>query len=201
MSQIPVDTPQPAASEIPAASASATVVGDKIVDANLKKDQLRATGAAAQSPVVQSCGPANVVEHVPVVQKEVIPERPVQVVHEHHVQPIVHERVHQVQPVIQKEVTIEEKVVETDRNVMLPPVEAPANAAAVNPPTGLAQPPQPVPTQPVPGGGIGEQHASLGQKLRGTMKEVAGTVTRNPAKKEEGRLLKHGIDPTKNTMV
>jgi hypothetical protein len=37
--------------------------------------------------------------------------------------------------------------------------------------------------------------ASVGQKLRGAVKEVQGAVTRNPAKKEEGKMLMHGVDP------
>jgi hypothetical protein len=41
-----------------------------------------------------------------------------------------------------------------------------------------------------------QQHSTVGQKIKGTAKEVAGTITRNPAKKEEGRMLKHGMaDP------
>jgi hypothetical protein len=37
--------------------------------------------------------------------------------------------------------------------------------------------------------------ASVGQKLKGALKEVQGTITRNPAKKEEGKMLMHGVDP------
>jgi hypothetical protein len=44
-------------------------------------------------------------------------------------------------------------------------------------------------------------HATIGQKIKGTMKEVTGTLTHNPVKKEEGRLLKQGIDPTRNTLA
>jgi hypothetical protein len=39
-------------------------------------------------------------------------------------------------------------------------------------------------------------HATMGQKLKGTVKEVQGAVTHNPMKKEEGRLLKQGIEPS-----
>ncbi|ELR23993.1 uncharacterized protein ACA1_143730 [Acanthamoeba castellanii str. Neff] len=41
-----------------------------------------------------------------------------------------------------------------------------------------------------------QQHSTVGQKIKGTAKELAGTITRNPVKKEEGRMLKHGMaDP------
>jgi hypothetical protein len=57
-------------------------------------------------------------------------------------------------------------------------------------------------TTPVTGTGMmGTSHATIGQKIKGTIKEAQGTITRNPAKKEEGRLLKQGIDPTKHTMA
>jgi hypothetical protein len=49
---------------------------------------------------------------------------------------------------------------------------------------------------PGTGTGMGAHHATIGQKVKGTVKEVQGTVTHNPMKKEEGRLLKQGIEPT-----
>jgi hypothetical protein len=46
------------------------------------------------------------------------------------------------------------------------------------------------------GTGAGARHhATIGQKIKGTVKEVQGTLTHNQAKKEEGRLLKQGIAP------
>jgi hypothetical protein len=48
----------------------------------------------------------------------------------------------------------------------------------------------------MPGTGMGAHHATIGQKVKGTVKEVQGTVTHNPMKKEEGRLLKQGIEPS-----
>jgi hypothetical protein len=41
-----------------------------------------------------------------------------------------------------------------------------------------------------------EPHATVGQKLKGAMKQMVGTITGDETKKEEGRLLKQGIDPT-----
>lgn len=38
-------------------------------------------------------------------------------------------------------------------------------------------------------------HATLGQKLKGTMTQLMGSITGNEAKKEKGRLLKQGVDP------
>jgi hypothetical protein len=43
-------------------------------------------------------------------------------------------------------------------------------------------------------------HATIGQKIKGTVKEVQGTLTHNQAKKEEGRLLKQGIAPATTGM-
>jgi hypothetical protein len=37
---------------------------------------------------------------------------------------------------------------------------------------------------------------TIGQKLKGTVKEISGAITRNPMKKEQGRLLRRGIQPT-----
>jgi len=37
--------------------------------------------------------------------------------------------------------------------------------------------------------------ASLGKKLKGVVKEMQGTITRSSTKKEEGRMIKHGVDP------
>jgi hypothetical protein len=52
----------------------------------------------------------------------------------------------------------------------------------------------------MPGAGTtgmtGAHHATIGQKIKGTVKEVQGSLTHNPMKKEEGRLLKQGIDTT-----
>jgi hypothetical protein len=45
----------------------------------------------------------------------------------------------------------------------------------------------------------GETHVGIGQKIKGAMKEVQGTITRNPAVKEEGRKLMHGETTTSTT--
>jgi hypothetical protein len=50
-----------------------------------------------------------------------------------------------------------------------------------------------------PTAGTGGRRGSIGMKIKGAVKEVAGTITRNPAKKEEGKMLMHGIDPATNT--
>jgi hypothetical protein len=69
-------------------------------------------------------------------------------------------------------------------------------------PVGVAAVPVVTATTPVTGTGMmGTSHATIGQKIKGTIKEAQGTITRNPSKKEEGRLLKQGIDPTKHTMA
>jgi hypothetical protein len=39
------------------------------------------------------------------------------------------------------------------------------------------------------------RRGSIGMKIKGAMKEVTGTITRNPAKVEEGKMLMHGVDP------
>jgi hypothetical protein len=179
----------------------------------------------------------SVVEHQPIVQREVVVERPVEVRHEHHIQPVIHEREHRIQPIVKTQTTTERRVIEQDRTTMLPPVvQKPLMGAALTGTTGLSahHQHQPLATGGAhPGGGVGaleaerrlsttagattlpgerygitgtttatdlhheQQHATMGQKIKGTAKEVAGTITRNPAKKEEGRMLKHGVaDPT-----
>jgi len=43
-------------------------------------------------------------------------------------------------------------------------------------------------------------HSTIGQKIKGTVKQVAGTLTGNQAKKEGGKMLRReGIDPTAPT--
>jgi hypothetical protein len=40
-----------------------------------------------------------------------------------------------------------------------------------------------------------QNKAGFGQKIKGAIKEVQGTITRNPAMKEEGKMLMQGVDP------
>lgn len=42
---------------------------------------------------------------------------------------------------------------------------------------------------------VGE-HSTLGQKVRGTIMEAAGTVSGNETKRQEGKALRHGLEPT-----
>ena len=44
--------------------------------------------------------------------------------------------------------------------------------------------------------GVVAHKPTVGQKLKGTVKELSGAITRNPAKKEEGRMLKRGMATT-----
>ncbi|ELR25315.1 uncharacterized protein ACA1_290930 [Acanthamoeba castellanii str. Neff] len=141
-------------------------------------------------------GATNVVEHQPIVEREVIVERPVEVRREHHIQPVIHEREHQIQPVVRTEVTTERKDLVTDRNVMMPAVVEQPRVAT----TGLLHQTTTDQRGIMPGAGTtgmtGAHHATIGQKIKGTVKEVQGSLTHNPMKKEEGRLLKQGIEPT-----
>jgi hypothetical protein len=157
---------------------------------------------AATGPVMH--GPTNVIEHQPIIERQVIREHPVEVRHEHHVQPVIHETERQIQPIIQTQVTTETKVMETDRDVMLPPVMETRGGIPAPSTVVSAVPVVPLATTTTGTGVMGTgapRHASIGQKLKGTVKEVQGTLTHNPAKKEEGRLLKQGIDPTRHTMA
>jgi hypothetical protein len=84
------------------------------------------SGAAAPMAPVGLTGPVmhgatNVIEHQPIIEREVIVEHPVEVRREHHIQPIIHERERQIQPIIQTEVTAERKVIETVRPPPLSP--------------------------------------------------------------------------------
>jgi hypothetical protein len=60
-------------------------------------------------------GATNVVQHQPIVEREVIVERPVEMRREHHIQPVVHERERQIQPIVRTEVTTERKDLVTVR--------------------------------------------------------------------------------------
>jgi hypothetical protein len=56
-----------------------------------------------------------VIQHQPLVEKQVINERPVEVKHEHHIQPVVHETEHRIQPIIKTQATTQTTVIETVR--------------------------------------------------------------------------------------
>jgi hypothetical protein len=211
---------------------------------------------------VERSGPEGVV-HRAKLEKEVIVEHPVQIKHEHHVQPVIHERVHHIQPVIKTEVTTEQRVIHEEHTVMLPPIieptvmmQAPAPAMAPmasaapivatttlprtagvlplgnNTAKPLPQIPQvnrasqPLVT-PAPGmlasertlgndhhhhhnmsrdvplaasqGALGSSalphKPTMGQRLKGAVKQLQGTVTGNELKKEEGKLISSGVDP------
>jgi hypothetical protein len=60
--------------------------------------------------------PERVIEHAPILEKEIINERPVQVQHEHHIQPVVHEVEHRVQPIIKTEATTATTIIEKVRH-------------------------------------------------------------------------------------
>jgi hypothetical protein len=49
--------------------------------------------------------------------------------------------------------------------------------------------------------GVVAHKATVGQKLKGTVKELSGAITRNPVKKEEGRMIKRGMAPTQPSYV
>jgi hypothetical protein len=46
-----------------------------------------------------------VIQHEPILEKEIINERPVEIKREHHIQPVVHEVEHRIQPIIKTEAT------------------------------------------------------------------------------------------------
>jgi len=66
-----------------------------------------------------------VIEHAPIVEKEIVEEHPVERKREHHIQPIVHDIVHQIQPIIKTHITTSTQVVVKDVDVLLPPVYEP----------------------------------------------------------------------------
>jgi len=53
-----------------------------------------------------------VINHAPIVEKQIVNERPVEVRREHHVQPIVHETEHRIQPIIKTQATTEQPIIE-----------------------------------------------------------------------------------------
>ncbi len=213
---------------------------------------------------VERAGPEGVL-HRAKLEREVVVEHPVEVRHEHHIQPVIHERVHHIQPVIKTEVTSEQRVINQEHTVMLPPIIEPttvmARAAAAAPVVPLATAAAPVvatttlphtagvlnqskplpqipvvsrahqpvglPTTVTPGllpaeqglvggqtgvardvplaareGALGTTAATMaphkptmGQRLKGAVKQLQGTITGNELKKEEGKLIAEGVDP------
>jgi hypothetical protein len=191
---------------------------------------------------VERAGAEGVI-HRAKLEKEVIVEHPVQVKHERHIQPIIHEREHHIQPIVKTEVTAAQPVIEQEREVLLPPIieptvlvsgpplsALPANTVVNTGTTGLAAErglahmhkhgadvhahkhadirDQKLAHTHKHGADVhahkhadvrdstAHHHAGVGQKLKGALKEVQGTITRNPAKKEEGKMLMHGTDST-----
>ena len=113
---------------------------------------------------------ANVVHDAPIVKKDIVHEHPEIVHHEHHVQPVIHEKERHIQPVHKTEITTEHPVLHKETIVAEPSRHEQAGA-----------------------------HVGIGQKIKGTMKEAAGAITGNEAKKQEGREIKQGITPTTTT--
>jgi hypothetical protein len=118
----------------------------------------------------------NVVHDAPVVKKDIVHEHPEIVHKEHHIQPVIHERERHIQPVHKTEITTEHPIIHKETIV-----EEPARFGT---------------TAHAHGGADPRHHVGIGQKIKGTMKEVQGAITRNPAKKEEGKLIKQGIEPS-----
>jgi hypothetical protein len=126
-----------------------------------------------------------IVEDPPVVERKVVHEHPEIIHHEHHIQPIIRETERHIEPIHKTEITTEHPV--TYQEVV---VKDPALVA------------RPVVVASREVGGATRtyhhhsSHATMGQKLKGTMTQLMGSITGNEAKKEKGRLLKQGVDPT-----
>ncbi|ELR21647.1 uncharacterized protein ACA1_230220 [Acanthamoeba castellanii str. Neff] len=101
---------------------------------------------------------------------QVIKKEPVvqrHVVHEH---PVIVHREHHVQPIIHEKVRHIKPVHRMEITTERPIITRDSGVVAHKP--------------------------TVGQKLKGTVKELSGAITRNPAKKEEGRMLKRGMATT-----
>ncbi|ELR21652.1 uncharacterized protein ACA1_230270 [Acanthamoeba castellanii str. Neff] len=105
-----------------------------------------------------------------VIKKEPVVQR--HVVHEH---PVIVHRQHHVQPIIHEKVRhikpVHRTEITTERPIITREVIVQDSGVVAHKPT-------------------------VGQKLKGTVKELSGAITRNPAKKEEGRMLKRGMATT-----
>lgn len=55
--------------------------------------------------------PERIINHAPLLEKEILTEHPVEVKREHHIQPVIHETVHQIQPIIKTQATTETPVI------------------------------------------------------------------------------------------
>lgn len=151
-------------------------------------------------------------------EREVIVEHPVQVNHERHIQPVIHEHIHEIQPIIQTQVTAEQRVINQEHTVQLPPIIEPTVFVNQQQPLMMQQQPRMLQQGAIPvvmaqpmmaergmasslGASTGQTatHVGIGQKIKGTVKEASGKMSHNPAKVEEGRAIKHG-QPTTSTM-
>jgi hypothetical protein len=124
-----------------------------------------------------------VVEDPPIVSKRVVHVHPEIIHHEHHIQPIIRETERHIEPIHKTEITTEHPI--TYQEVV---VKEPALVAR----------PHVVHTREAGSGAVPHHrhpsHATLGQKLKGTMNQFVGTITGNEARKERGRLLKQGVE-------
>ncbi|ELR12123.1 uncharacterized protein ACA1_139850 [Acanthamoeba castellanii str. Neff] len=178
---------------------------------------------------VERVAPEGII-HAPKVETLVVNERPVEINHEHHIQPVIHERVHHIQPVIKTEVTTEQRVINQEHTVMLPPIIEPTATVAAQ--AGGLHYAKPLTQIPVVGralateerlmghghrgttpamrdvplaareGALGTTAATtvphkptMGQRLKGAVKQLQGSITGNELKKEEGKLISEGVDP------
>jgi hypothetical protein len=113
---------------------------------------------------------ANIIHDAPVVKKDIVHEHPEIVHKEHHIQPVIHEKERHIQPVHKTEITTEHPIIHKETIVAEPSSHQAAGA-----------------------------HVGIGQKIKGTMKEVQGAVTGNELKKQEGRDIKQGLTPSTTT--
>jgi hypothetical protein len=150
----------------------------------------RAVAATAPAGGMVREAPATlIVEDPPIVEKRVVHEHPQVIHHEHHIQPIIRETERHVQPIHKTEITTEHPVTYKEVLVKDPALVARPHVAQTR------EGAHPVSTEHHP------SHATLGMKIKGTMTQLMGSLTKNEAKKERGRLLKQGVDPSAHAAV
>jgi hypothetical protein len=162
---------------------------------------------------------ATIVEDRPIVKTHVVTEHPEIIHKEHHIQPIIHEKERHIEPIHKTEVTTEHPVLyrvpPTPRLTRQPSVDASAHHLVDDDVVQEKIVEEPAvlerahvhhdkrehvvhhdKREHVAHHGVEyHEHATVGQKVKGTMKQVVGAITGNEAKKEEGKLLKQGIAP------
>jgi len=165
---------------------------EKIVEGPIKAEKVVKSHKKVTAATVGAG--ATIIEDRPIVKTHVVTEHPEIIHKEHHIQPIIHEKERHIEPIHKTEVTTEHPVLYREKIVEEPAVLERAHVHH-DKREHVVHHDKRENVHRHHEGVEYHEHATVGQKVKGTMKQMVGAITGNEAKKEEGKLLKQGIEP------